>query len=96
MTNTVKIVDSQRELEIDDSQTILEFLLKNKINIDHSCGGLGTCGTCRIEVLNHQLLEPRNELEKERACDLNFCNEERLACQIKPVANLKIKAPITT
>ena len=77
-----------------DSSSVLETLLKCEVDISHSCGGMGTCGTCRIEVLSAlDSLEERNEIEVEMASAREFRPSERLACQLTVCHGLKIKIP---
>lgn len=78
----------------EDEKTLLELLLKNKVDIGHSCDGMGTCGTCHVFVLSdHTALPERNPVELERATDLKFASNERLACQLPPVDGLIIRIP---
>lgn len=78
----------------DDEKTLLELLLKNKVDIGHSCEGMGTCGTCHVFVLSPLAALPeRNVVESERAADLKFAPNERLACQLPPLDNLIIRIP---
>jgi len=72
--------------------TLLENLLAHKIEINHSCGGMGSCGTCRVFVENKEsLLNEKNEIEKEFAEERGFSDCERLSCQIHPVEGLIIR-----
>lgn len=74
-------------------QTILELALKNGVGMDHSCGGNGTCGTCRvfIEVPSGSTLPVREELELEMAEDRGFQENERLACQTIAQAGMIVR-----
>jgi len=63
-------------------QSILEAALKAGVDLDHTCGGYGTCGTCLIEVEEGlEKFSERNEIEAEMAQDRGFGPHERLACQ---------------
>jgi 2Fe-2S ferredoxin len=76
-------------------QTVLQALLDEKIEIDHRCGGMGTCGTCRVYLQNmNSEIPSRNEIEMEMAQDRDFAINERLACQITPMNGLCIKKPV--
>ena len=72
------------EREVDAGATVLEIAVENSVDISHSCGGMGTCGTCRIHlsILSGQPLE-RNEIEREMATDRGFLADERLSCQLE-------------
>lgn len=76
-----------------DEESILEILNKNKVTIDQSCGGMGSCGTCRILVTSSINLPERNEIEQERSDALGFSDQERLSCQLHPIEKLKFIIP---
>ena len=76
------------------SESILEALLRNKIEIGHSCGGMGACTTCRIYVEKGlEKFLPQNDLESERAKERNFADNERLSCQNHVVPGMVIRKP---
>jgi len=89
--------DVERPFHCEQTCTVLEAALKNKIELNHSCGGMGTCGTCRVRILSSLEslgpLEPRNEIEIEMANDRGFAENERLACQLAIVNGLKFRIP---
>lgn len=81
-------------VQASQDESILEACLRVKIDVDHSCGGFGSCGTCRIFVdQSGDRLAPRNEIEQEIANDRGFEKTERLACQTLPVEDLRIRRP---
>ena len=85
------IENSEQIVFVSQGLSLLAGLLKNKIEINHSCGGNGTCGTCLVKVTSDLKDEPaRNEFELEMAKDRGFSPEERLACQVVPTSNLSI------
>ena len=72
--------------------SVLEVAVAEGLEIDHTCGGHGTCGTCRVWVeVRLEKLGERNEIEKEMAEDRGFAPGERLACQIPALPGLVIK-----
>ena len=71
------------EREVDSGATVLEIAVENSVDISHSCGGMGTCGTCRIRLTVLSGEHPaRSEIEQEMATDRGFQAEERLSCQL--------------
>ncbi len=79
----------QANIEIEGEESLLELAIKHKVEIANSCGGMGTCGTCRVEIESSIVdLPVRNEIEQELASDRNFKPELRLACQLAPQAGL--------
>lgn len=72
--------------------SILDVALREGIEINHTCGGNGTCGTCLVHVVEGlEKLGPRNEIEEEMAQDRGFKAHERLACQNQPVDGLSVE-----
>ncbi len=92
-------IESQRNLPThgvlaEEELTLLANLLKNNVEIDHSCGGFGTCGTCCIQVLEGSgHLSEINEIEAEMKSDRGMRENERLSCQAFVSGNIKIKVP---
>lgn len=77
-----------------DENSMLQWLLQNQIEVSHSCGGMGTCGTCRILILEGQeLLNSRNPIEEEWASERQLPPQERLACQTTVCGGVKILIP---
>ncbi len=85
------LVPGKDKIPFSPDQTILDALLAAEIEIDHSCGGMGSCGTCHIFVENCEL--ERNEVENEMALDRKFQKNERLACQNLASTELKVRLP---
>jgi 2Fe-2S ferredoxin len=85
---------TQRHVVIGNEESILDLANKARVKINQSCGGMGTCGTCRV-IVNKGLdrLPTRNELEEELALSRGFLENERLACQIPPIGGLEVEIP---
>lgn len=93
-TPGITFFPEEKHCELRGESSILDVALNNKISLSCSCGGMASCGTCRIIVLEGlERLEERNELEKDMADSRNFRKEERLACQTTPVPGLKVEIP---
>ncbi len=87
--NSILFLPAQINAEFENEESLLEVALNNKVDIAHSCGGMGTCGTCRVEIESSIIeLPERNEIEQEMANDRSFTPELRLACQLTPQAGL--------
>ena len=84
-------VNDEREFTIEGGRDLLSVLSGEKLFIPSACGGRGTCGLCKLKVLEGAgPLLPTEEpyLEKdERESNV------RLACQVKVRNNLKIEIP---
>jgi ferredoxin len=85
------IEPENRAIFFEEAQTLLEALLAEGVEIDHSCGGMGSCGTCCVRVQQGlEDLESRNEIEEEMADDRGFADDERLSCQTLAHDGLRI------
>ena len=94
MAISIKFLPEDRLVEASQEDTILEAALRAGLEISHSCGGFGTCGTCRVWVREGlELLPPRNELEQEMAEDRGFTPQERLCCQNHACSGLVLEIP---
>lgn len=83
-----------REVSFSPGASVLDTALENEIPISTSCGGMGTCGTCRVWVESAPAdLESRNEIEREMALDREFDAAERLACQTSAREGLVVRVP---
>lgn len=79
---------------IGSATNVLDVALQNHIDLSHSCGGMGSCTTCRVWVESDpSILSPRTELEEEIASSRNFEERERLGCQLEPQKGLVVRIP---
>jgi len=89
---TVKIdINSEKELIVAPGSTLLSTLSQEKLYLPSACGGGGTCGLCRC-----QILEGGGSI---LATELGFFNRKqvndnwRLGCQVKVREDMKINVP---
>lgn len=89
----IKFLPSDRVVPMSHpEESVLEAAERVKISIFNTCGGNGTCGTCRVRVLSDlSALPERNEIEAEFAMDRSFSEDERLACQLIPSKSITIE-----
>jgi adenylate cyclase len=73
---------SDRDVTIEEGQTLLEASLASGIPHFHVCGGNARCSTCRVLVLSgeEELTSP-NEKENQLKKQMQFPEDVRLACQ---------------
>jgi 2Fe-2S ferredoxin len=81
---------------IGKEQSVLAVALRAGVEIPHSCGGMGSCTTCRVFIVSHaEPLPERNELELDIAEMRAFADNERLSCQLPPQPGLVVRVPET-
>jgi Na+-transporting NADH:ubiquinone oxidoreductase subunit F len=84
-------INDERDFTVRGGRDLLSMLTAEKIFIPSACGGRGTCGLCKLKVLEGAgPLLPTEEpyLEKEER-ESNV----RLGCQVKVRGDLKVEIP---
>jgi 2Fe-2S ferredoxin len=93
-TVTFKINHKEVRIQAENQETVLQLAKDHDVPLEHSCGGFGTCGTCRVFVEKYvEKLPPREGVELEMATDRGFAANERLCCQMTPLDGLVLKIP---
>jgi 2Fe-2S ferredoxin len=92
--NVIEFLNPSRRCEFKGSPSILEVAISHDVGLNHSCGGMGSCTTCRVFIKKGiEKVGQRNEVEKEHAQMRGFVTNERLACQTLAVEGLIIEIP---
>jgi len=84
-------VNDEREFTIEGGRALLSVLSGEKLFIPSACGGRGTCGLCKLKVLEGA--GPLLPTEEPYLDKVERESNVRLACQIKVRNNLKIEVP---
>ena len=84
-------VNEEREFTVNGGKNLLSVMVGEKLFIPSACGGRGTCGLCKLKVLEGAgpllpTVEPYLEKEERES-------NVRLACQVKVRENLKVEIP---
>lgn len=80
-----------RTVHILPGTTVLEALNEHQIPHPSVCGGRARCTTCRVRVLKGRDALPRpSPVEADALARIGAPEDCRLACQIRPVADLSI------
>ena len=74
------------------SQTLLQAAQRLGVELTSICGGRGTCGRCRIQVLQGEV-SPPTATEREALKPQELADGYRLACQAYPLGALKLRVP---
>jgi Na+-transporting NADH:ubiquinone oxidoreductase subunit F len=93
-TGNVKITineDPDKALQTPAGSTLLNTLAENKVFIPSACGGKGSCGVCKVDVMEgggSMLPTEMNHISRKEARE--GC---RLSCQVKVKNDMKIRIP---
>ncbi|MBA5776464.1 2Fe-2S iron-sulfur cluster binding domain-containing protein [Stappia sp. F7233] len=91
MPTLLSLPDEMR-VDFEPGETVLDVLRSHGIHIACACGGKAKCSTCRIWVLEGAADCPeRNALERAMAERLRLSANVRLACQLRPTADLTFR-----
>ncbi|MGC9523125.1 MAG: ASKHA domain-containing protein [Anaerolineae bacterium] len=99
----VKSVDSEAQFSVDlepigrravisAEMTLLEAAQLAGVEIAAVCGGVGSCGKCRVQCIEGQLTPPSTD-EKQLFSDTELAAGYRLACQARPLSDVKVHIP---
>ena len=83
------------ELRYGDHDTLLDALRDAGIGVESVCGGLGTCGKCRVQVLAGKTNAPTAE-ELDRLPGELLERGMRLTCQVRPEGDLSLYIPASS
>ena len=86
----IKIVGNDKEILYSNGETLLEILLREGFFIDNPCNGKGTCGKCRVKILEGNIEEP-TVTEKKLISKNELKNGIRLSCLVKPDADISVE-----
>jgi uncharacterized 2Fe-2S/4Fe-4S cluster protein (DUF4445 family) len=75
--------------EVPRGESILRAAMQANIHINASCGGTGTCGKCRVQVLSGEVKAQR----PAKLDDDEWADGTRLACQTYVLSDLEVFVP---
>ncbi len=81
-----------RRLRVGRGISILTAAQQAGVGLASICGGQGTCGRCKVRVLEGQL-SPLSETEGKKLSPGEVANGYRLACQAEVLSDLKVHIP---
>jgi len=80
------------DIEVSAGETLLEAALRSGVPFAHACGGRAKCSTCRIWVLDGLGDCPQRSADEASMADrLGLADEVRLACQLRPDGDLRVR-----
>ena len=87
----IKVLSGEKELSIEShqNQNLMEMLLENNIGVSNTCHGNGTCGKCKIRVVEGYL--PITEADRRSLTENELKQGIRLACKANIRAGLQEK-----
>jgi len=89
--NVTISVNSERDISVQPGNKLLGSLSANELFLPSACGGGGTCGQCKVKILEGggELLP----IEKAHITKREAAEGERLACQVSINSDMRIEVP---
>ncbi len=84
-------INQEDELEVEGGNTLLATLMDEEIFVPSACGGRGSCGLCKVKVLEGA--GPLLPTEGPQLTEEEVENNMRLSCQVKVRDDLSIELP---
>jgi Na+-transporting NADH:ubiquinone oxidoreductase subunit F len=84
-------INDDKGLEVIGGDPLLSTLMGNRIFIPSACGGKGTCGYCKVRVLEGA--DPLLPTERPYLSPEEIEQQVRISCQIKVKSDLRIEIP---
>jgi uncharacterized 2Fe-2S/4Fe-4S cluster protein (DUF4445 family) len=81
-----------RRGQCSSEQSLLESARQLNVDIVSICGGTGSCGQCKVQVIAGQVSQLTLEEEAELT-DRELEQGYRLACQVHPLSDVKVHVP---
>jgi adenylate cyclase len=90
----IRFLPSERTLEIRAGEmTLLDAVKAAGLPIASACGSEGACARCGLEIVaGAETLEPESEREHRIKARNRIDPSERLACRVRPVGDLTVRA----
>ncbi|RZN64256.1 MAG: DUF4445 domain-containing protein [Candidatus Methanoliparum thermophilum] len=84
---------SREAIHVDKDSSIMQAFTDAGVEITSICGGKGKCGRCKI-IIREGRVTPITNNEKDMLSTEEIERGIRLACQTKPLSDLKVEIPL--
>ncbi|HOT91863.1 MAG TPA: ASKHA domain-containing protein [Anaerolineae bacterium] len=84
-----------RRTTLAPGMTLLDAAQRAGVELIAVCGGVGACGKCRVRLMKGELTPP-TAVEERTLSRAELAMGLRLACQARPLGNVKVDIPPTS
>ncbi|MHB8092627.1 MAG: ASKHA domain-containing protein [Syntrophales bacterium] len=88
--HSVTFSPSDARLKVDDGENLLQAAMEAGIHINASCGGNGTCGKCRVKIINGKVDSPLSSMLPQEDYNAGY----RLACLTTIREDVEVEIPL--
>lgn len=86
----IHIDGSDKMIHTKEGDNLLTILRNGQVDVPAICGGSGTCGKCKIQVLSGKV-SPITSEESKRLTPSEIANGVRFACRLTAIDDMKIR-----
>ncbi|HEX2522209.1 MAG TPA: 2Fe-2S iron-sulfur cluster-binding protein [Terriglobia bacterium] len=91
---TVRILPDSVTVEVKAGTSLLASASAGGVELMRSCGGIGACTSCRVQILEGQdRLSPMGTAEAEQLRESGILRTHRLSCQALVFGNVIVERP---
>jgi len=92
---TVHILPDGVTVQVKAGTSLLAAAAAGGVELMHSCGGIGACTSCRVQILSGQeQLSPIGRAEREQLKESGILETHRLACQTMVYGDVVLERPL--
>ena len=73
--------------------TILDAAIAAGVDLDHYCGGMASCGSCRVQILADSQVSEMDMMEEATLDVVMEHDDDRLGCQTRILGPVKVLVP---
>jgi 2Fe-2S ferredoxin len=79
-------------VDCEEGETIFAVAQRHKVDVDTSCVGKGTCGLCRVRIVEGtENLNPYGETDEKHLGNVYHLTKVRLACQAQIAGDVTVE-----
>ena len=90
MTHKIVFKPHNREIEVEDGESLIRAAMEAGVHINASCGGEGVCGKCRVIIEEGEIEGGISEYLSDEDQEKGY----RLACRSEVKSDLVVRVPV--
>lgn len=91
----VQILPDEVNVQVKAGTSLLTTAAAGGVELMHSCGGIGACTSCRVQILSgREQLSPIGRAEREQLKESGILETHRLACQTMVFGDVVLERPL--
>lgn len=80
-----------KKQEAEKGESLLQVAARASVSVDAQCGGQGTCGKCKVKLLNIENKSEADEVERKLLSKEELSQGIRLACRLKVTGDMVVQ-----